>query len=127
MPGIIARWAIVALLSPVLVVGQVGYPRRTRGPTTGSAGVYDGPAVTFQGKLKALTKKDLRIDTDTEQQSITFRVSSKTHFNKDGKPIKLSDVSLETIVQVDAVRDPDQKLSAINVIVSPPPPKKTDQ
>jgi hypothetical protein len=122
-----ARWAIVVLLSPALVFSQVGYPRRTRGANTGNLGGYDGPAVTFQGKLKALSKKELRIDTDTEQQSITFRVTSKTHFLKDGKPIKPSDVSLEITVAVDAVRDPDQKLSARNVIVSPPKPKQPEQ
>ena len=54
-----------ALLVPVLVFGQGTYGRRTRGAnSTAGAGGYNGPAVTFEGNLKALTKKELRIDVE---------------------------------------------------------------
>lgn len=126
MAGLLYRCAIVALLSPALLIGQY-VPRRTRGVNPGAPGSIEVPAVTFQGKLKALSKKEMRIDAEAEQQSLTFRVTSKTHFFKDGKPIKLSDVNLETVVAVDAVRDPDQKLSALKVVVNPPKPKPAEQ
>ena len=120
----VAIWFVV-LLAPALMLSQYG--RRTRGPlATGTPG-YDGPAATFQGNLRALTKKELRIDVvDSEEQSLTFRVSKKTHFLKDGKQIKLSDVPIGVIVAVDATRDPDQKFSALNVVVSPPKPKPSE-
>jgi hypothetical protein len=126
MRRIIAAWALPAFLAPALMFSQGNYGRRTRGVTT-SPGVYDVPAVTFQGNLKALSKKELRINTDADGQSLTFRITRKTHFLKDGKEIKLSDVPLEVAVAVDASRDPDQKFSALNVIVSPPKPKTADQ
>lgn len=127
MPRIIVAWAIAALLTPALVFSQGNYGRR-RGPyATTNPGTYNVPAVTFQGNLKVLNKKELRIDVDSEEQSISFRVTKKTHFLKDGKEIKLADVSLGTIVAVDATRDPDLKFSALNVVVDPPKPKLAEQ
>ena len=127
MPRIIAVWTLAALLAPALMFSQGTYGRRTRGTSTINPGAYNGPAVTFQGNLKSLNKKELRIDVDSEEQSISFRISRKTHFLKDGKEIKPADVALGTIVAVDAARDPDQKFSALNVVVSPPKPKPADQ
>ncbi len=117
----IAAWSMAALLMPTLVFSQGVYGRRTRGPLTNPGG-YGGPAVTFQGNLKAISKKELRIDVDSEQQSLSFRITRKTHFTKDGKEIKLADVTVGTIVAVDAVRDPDQQFSALKVTVNPPKP-----
>jgi hypothetical protein len=128
MPRIIAVWALAAILAPALLFGQYGYGRRMPGAYgTTNPGGYNGPAVTFQGNLKTLTKKELRIDVDSEEKSLTFRISRKTHFFKDGKEIKPGDVAPGTLVAVDAVRDPDQKFSALNVVVSPPKPKPADQ
>jgi Domain of unknown function (DUF5666) len=128
MRKIPAACILAILLAPALLLSQGGYGRRTRGGSgTTNPGGYNGPAVTFQGTLKSLSKKELRIDVDSDQQSITFRVTSKTHFLKDGKDIKPSGVTVGTIVAVDATRDPDQKFSALNVVVSPPKPKATDQ
>jgi hypothetical protein len=123
----IAVW-VFAILAPALMFSQGTYGRRTRGAAnTTNAGVYGGPAVTFQGNLKSLTKKELRIDLDSGEESLVFRISKKTHFLKDGKDIKPGDVPVGTNVAVDAARDPDQKFSALNVIVSPPKPKPADQ
>jgi hypothetical protein len=119
---------LAALLAQAMLFGQGNYPRRTRGANgTVNPGAENLPAVTFQGKLKSLTKKDLRIDVDSEQQSVTFRITRKTHFLKDGKEIKPADVPLETTVAVDATREPDLKFSALNVVVSPPKPKPDAQ
>jgi len=127
MPRIIAACALAALLTPALLFSQYGYGRRVPGSYgTANPGGYSGPAVTFQGNLKMLGKKELRIEVASEEQGITFRVSRKTHFLKDGKEIKLADVKLGTVVAVDAIRDPDQKFSAMNVVVSPPQPKPAE-
>jgi hypothetical protein len=117
---------LILLLIPAVGLGQYG--RRTRGAGSASApGGYNGPAVTFQGKLKELTKKELRIDVESEQQSITCRVTSKTQFMKDGKKIKLDDIRLDSVVAVDATREPDLKFTALSVVVSPPKPKSEAQ
>ncbi len=128
MPRIMSGLVLTALLTPLLLFGQGTYGRRTRGPnSTANPGLYGVPAVTFQGNLKELTKKELRIDVDSDGQSITFRISRKTHFLKDGKEIKPAGVALGTVVSVDATRDPDQKFSALNVVVSPPKSKPAEQ
>jgi len=114
---------LLALLLPARLPGQ--YTRR-RGPVsaTANAGPYGGPAVTFNGTVKALTKKELiveldRPDPDAEQQSLTFRLSKKTRFLKDDQPVKPSDIEAGTHITLDATRDGDLKFSALNVMVAP--------
>jgi hypothetical protein len=124
MPRFVVAWALAVLLIPALMFSQ--YTRRRPYPGTNPS-IYDVPAVTFTGNLKMINKKELRIDVDSEEQSLTFRVTKKTHFLKDGKEIKLADVNPGTLVAVDATRDPDQKFSALNVVVNPPKPKPADQ
>jgi hypothetical protein len=72
--------------------------------------------------VKTLTKKQVIVDLDlpdpgAEPQSLTFRVSKKTKFLKDDQPIKLSDIEAGTHISLDATRDGDLKLSALNVRV----------
>jgi hypothetical protein len=128
MPRFIAACVLAGLLAPALMFSQYGYGRRVRGPVAANPSVSDLPAATFQGNLRSLNKKQLIIDVvDAEAQSLIFRVSKKTKFLKDGKEIKLAEVTPGTIVAVDAMRDPDQKFSALNVIVNPPKPKPAEQ
>jgi len=99
------------------------YPRRGPASATVNAGPYNGPAVTFHGTLKAITKKQLIVDLDRnapgdEKESLTFRLSRKTKFLKDNKEIKPSDLAVGAHIMVDATRDGDQKLSALNVTTS---------
>jgi len=116
--------ALLILLLPALSPAQFA-PRR-RGPVSASAnsGPYNGPAVTFNGTVKSLTKKELIVELDpsdpaAEQQSITFRLSKKTKFLKDDKEIKPADILVGARIAVDATRDGDQKLSALNVMAAP--------
>jgi len=75
--------------------------------------------------VKTLTNKELIVDLDradpeAEQQSLTFRVSKKTRFLKDDRPIKPSDIQVGTHISLDATREGDLKLSALAVVVAPP-------
>jgi len=127
--------AALLTLLPVLCPAQYGYSRRRPSTATATAGPYTGPAVTFHGTLKALTKKELIMDLDaadrthdqaeeqTEDQSLTFRVSRKTKFLKNDKEIKPADIPVGTHLTLDATRDGDLKLSALNVMVAPPTAK----
>lgn len=124
---------LVAFLLPALLLAQGGYSRR-RGPATATAnsGPYNGPAVTFNGTVKAISKKDLTVDLDltdpgAEQQSLTFRFSKKTKFVKNDQPIKPTDLEVGTHITLDATRDGDLKLSALNVMVAPPGAKPGDK
>ncbi len=114
---------LLALLLPARLPAQ--YSRR-RGPAsaTANSGPYSGPAVTFNGTVKALTKKELTVDLDptdpgAERQSLTFRLSKKTKFLKDDQPVKPSDIEVGMHIALDATRDGDLKLSALNVMVAP--------
>jgi hypothetical protein len=123
----------IALISVVLLASTglfaQGTPtKRNRGTTTTGTGIYDVPAVTFEGKVKTIDKKELRIDAGVSgEDSLIFRITHRTHFLKDGKEIKPTDVAPGTPVAVDAYREPDQKFSALNVVVNPPKPKTADQ
>ena len=59
-------------------------------------------------------------DPGAERQTLTFRLSKKTKFLKGDQPIKASDIELGTHISLDATRDGDLKLSALNVIIAPP-------
>jgi hypothetical protein len=114
---------LLALMLPARAPAQ--YSRR-RGPAsaTATSGPYGGPAVTFNGTVKTLTKKELIVDLDpadaeAERQTLTFRISKKTKFLKDDQPIKPADIAVGTHISLDATREGDLKLSALNVMVAP--------
>ena len=114
---------LLALLLPARLPAQ--YVRRRPSSATANAGPYDGPAVTFNGTLKALSKKQLIVDldptdADADRQSLTFRFSKKTKFLKGDQPIKPTDIEVGTHISLDATRDGDLKLSAVNVFVPAP-------
>jgi len=121
----IAILPVLLALMPALLPAQGGYSRR-RGPAsaTANSGPYSGPAVTFNGTVKALTKKELIVDLDSaepseERQSLTFRLSKRTKFLKDDREVKPSDIEVGTHITLDATRDGDLKLSALNVMAAP--------
>jgi len=125
---VVVSIALLALLLSAQLPAQY-YPRRGPVAATATAGPYNGPAVTFHGTLKALTKKELIVDLDKsestdDQQSLTFRFSKKTKFLEKDKSIKPADLAVGAHVTIDATRDGDLKLSALNVLVAPPPSAK---
>jgi hypothetical protein len=114
---------ILALLLPARMPAQ--YARRLPSAATATAGPYNGPAVSFNGTVKTLTKKELIVDLDpadssADRQSLTFRVSRKTKFLKGDQPIQPSDIEVGTHISLDATRDGDQKFSALNVMLAVP-------
>ena len=95
--------------------------------SSATPGPYNGPAVTFRGTLKGLTKKELILDLDPaepgQEQSLTFRVSRKTKFLENDREIKPSEIPVGAHLTLDATRDGDLKLSALNVLVAAPAAK----
>jgi hypothetical protein len=112
---------LLGAILPVILPAQSIYrTRRGIGPGTPVPPAYKDVAGSFRGKLKQLTKKELMIETE-DDQTVSMRVSGKTKFYKGNEPIKATDIDMETVVTVDASEDGDLKLTAINVIVGPPP------
>lgn len=101
------------------VSSQGQYVRRRSSVATATAGPYGGPAVTFNGTVKSMSKKEITIDLDAEEESLTLRRSGKTKFFKNDQEIKADDITVGTHVTLDATRDGDQKLSALKVMVAP--------
>jgi hypothetical protein len=121
---------LIALLLPARLAAQ--YSRRGAARATATSGPYGGPAVTFNGTVKVLTKKELTVDLDrpdpdADQQSLTFRISKKTKFLKGEQPIKPTDIEVGAHISLDATRDGDLKFSALNVMLAAPdkPAEKT--
>ena len=99
------------------------YVRRLPSAAAAQAGPYNGPAVSFNGTVKAITKKQIIVDVDrgdsaADPESLTFRVSKKTRFLKDAQPIKPEDIARGTHISLEATRDGDNKFSALNVTVA---------
>src|SRR5579871_4093363 len=102
-----------------LAPAQGGYSRR-RSTATVQNGPSHDPAVTFYGKIKTITRKEITIDLDSEEQTLTMRRSGKTKFSHDGQEVKAVDIPAGAHVAIDAILEPDQKLAAFNVLLSPP-------
>ena len=112
-------WLLV-LSSLLHAQGGYGRARRSVNPVTPATTVtYPGVVATFHGKLKDLDKHKLDIETD-EGQLVTIRISGKTKFLKNGKPIKPSEIDMETVVSVDASQDKDASILAKAVTIDGP-------
>jgi len=74
------------------------------------------PVATFHGKLKSISKKDIVLETG-EDQSITFHISHKTKFVKDGKSIKPAAIPAGAQLTIDGKRDLLGNVDAVTVTV----------
>jgi len=121
MPRVLKAVLFMGIVFPALLPAQGIYrTRRGVAPGTPIPGAYKGVAGAFHGKLKELTKKEIMIETD-DNQTVSIRRSGKTKFLKGAQSIKASDIDIETLVTVDATEEADLKLTAVDVIVDPPP------
>ncbi len=129
MQKVLVRAALVAILLAQFLPAQ--YTRR-RSVATATSGPYTGPAVSFNGTLKVITKKDMTVDLDppdpdAERQTLTFRITKKTKFLKGDQPIKPTDIAAGAHISLDATREGDLKLTAVAVYAPAPaekPPAK---
>jgi hypothetical protein len=118
---------LLGIVLPAILLGQGAYPySRTRrvAPGTPVPPAYKDVAGSFHGKLKELSSKEIMIETE-DNQTVSIRRSRKTKFLKGKQSIKPTDIDLETPITIDASEDADLTLTAVNVIVDPPP-KNTD-
>lgn len=114
----------IAMVLPAAAWSQY-YPRRR--PTINAAPPARGvPTPTFEGTLKSLTKKEIVIQLQSEQD-LTIRRNRKTKFLENEKDVKPDSIALGTPVAIDVKEDLDAKPMAVRVVVNPPPPKETEK
>jgi hypothetical protein len=105
-------------LIPLALDGQM---RGRRGNPSAGA-VHPEPykgVVTFHGKLKKLTKKEILIESADNHELLTFRRNKATKFLDNGAEVKAADIDLESAVSIDAAEDVDLKLMAISLNARP--------
>jgi hypothetical protein len=73
--------------------------------------------VVLKGVLKQMKKKEILIEGD-DDQLMTIRRNKATKFFDNDKPIKATDIDLETPVAIEAHEDTDLKMLAVNVKVN---------
>ncbi len=106
---------------------------RGRQTTTGPSEVTN-PAGRFTGTLQRLSDKTVSVEIADSQQVIDFRCTRKTRFFKESDEIKASVFKSGDRVTVEATREFDGVLSAVNVYLeesqpekpSPPPAEGSD-
>lgn len=81
--------------------------------------------VTFHGKLKALSKKEITIETE-DQPLFNIGRTGKTRFLKDGKAIKPEQIPMDAALTVDVKKDPDLNPQAVLVMVDMPEAKPAE-
>jgi hypothetical protein len=85
------------------------------GARTPDTDVFAAAVASFKGKLRAVDKKDIVIQSD-DDQTVTFHRSKKTKFLSGTKEIKPEEIPLESAVTVDASKDSVGDLVAVDVI-----------
>lgn len=73
------------------------------------------PPITFQGRLKLITGREIVIVAENDQ-TISIRRTRKTKFLRGGKEIKPSDIAPGAPLTVDVVEARDLKPEAVGVI-----------
>ena len=123
--------ALLAVSSPIL--GQTVYPQSSRGRygssvgrtgSKGNPGTFpEEPLATFRGTVQGSGAKILVVKTDVD--TVDFECSKKTTYQHGDSKIKAADLKVGDLVAVEARHTIDGKVMAVNVILDPPPERKT--
>ncbi len=113
-----------ALIFSSLVCAQ--YTRRRSTTSSTKPGDITGQmVVTFHGKLKGLSKKEITIETE-DQPLFNIGRTGKTKFTKDGKAIKPEEIPIDAALTIDVKKDPDLNPQAVLVMVDMPGAKPVE-
>ena len=99
--------------------GGIPIPHRnkSKAPKDSSA-----PMETTEGTVRKIDAKTLTIEA-SDTRIITYKLTDKTKFLRDGKEIKGSDLNLGDKIQVEATQDSEDYLYAVNVTFEKAAPK----
>ena len=120
--GVVQK-VLPVLLCMLMPLADAQYRGRRPAAGTSTPLPLKGLTVTFHGVVKKITKKELMIESDENNQLLTLRCSGKTKFHNDDGVLKWSDIDLESRVSVEASEDNDLKLMALNVKLEAAPKK----
>lgn len=115
--------AALLLTAAPVVWAQQQQPSRQRGQQRNN-GTRQNPAQVpivagdFQGTLRSLERKKLRLDVN-EDQNVEFVRDHKTKFLRGDQEIDAKDLPVGTRVTVEATKHPSGDLVALRVIVKP--------
>ncbi len=110
------RICLLILLLAIVVspgFGQRGRRGSRQQPSPGKQSEEE-PLATISGTVKAIDSKML-ITEDVEGNSLQYRSTKKTGYFDGDKNIKPDDIHAGDRVSVDARREPDGSLTAVNV------------
>ncbi|MEO8126413.1 MAG: hypothetical protein ABJF23_17060 [Bryobacteraceae bacterium] len=117
-PPLAVVMAVLVLVASLPLQAQ--YQRRTSSRGSGSRSapapdVLASAVAGFKGKLRAIDKKEIVIESG-DDQVVTFHRSKKTRFLADDKQVKPQDIPLGSLVTVDASKDSVGDLMAVDII-----------
>ena len=119
----------LAIVLPAVAWSQIyPYPSTRRSVATAKAAPPSRgqPNPTFEGTLKMLTRKEIVIQLQSEQ-NLSIRRDRKTKFFENDKEIKPENIEVGTPLAVDVKEDLDLKPLAVRVVANPPPPKSAEK
>lgn len=118
-PASIAGLLLLALLAQVPAEAQM---RRGRygntSPGVGSDPSLKGAVATFDGTLRTITKKDFTVDLENGN-TVEFKIGKKTTFFVGTKEVKAKDLTADSDVQVEGIKDGFGVLTATKLTVKP--------
>jgi hypothetical protein len=119
---IVVAASVLLFTSPGLVpaTGQMRPTRGTRGrqaTANPNSTAGQGLLAKFEGTIRAKTKKEIVLEVEGEQ-SLTLRLTKKTTYFNGKDKAKPDDVPIGTSVVVEATRELNGDLSAVNVLAN---------
>ena len=118
---------VLALLvqGPVAAQSRRGGVRQSASKAAGTDPSLTAAVATFNGTIKAISKKDITVDLDSGN-TVEFKLSKKTEFFVGEKKVTVKDLTPETLVKIEGNKDGFGVLTATKLMVKlepglPPP------
>ena len=122
VPAYIALLVLAFVMeAPAVAQSRRGSARQPSGKATGTDPSLTAAVATFDGVVRAVSKKELAIDLDGGN-SVEFKLSKKTEYYVGAKPGQAKDLVLEANVKVEGSKDVFGVLTASKVTVKPQSP-----
>ena len=109
---------VLALLaeSPVAAQSRRGGVRQSTSKAAGTDPSLTAAVATFNGTLKAITRKDVTVDLDSGN-TVEFKLSKKTEFFFGEKKVTAKDLVAEAVVKIEGNKDGFGYLTATKISV----------
>ena len=118
LPASVAVIALALLATEVPLAAQSrrGGVRQSTSKAAGTDPALSAAVATFNGTLKAITRKDVTVDLDTGN-TVEFKLSKKTEFYLGVKKVTAKDLAPEAVVKIEGNKDGFGVLTATKISV----------